>query len=233
MNKDEEIAETFLKTKYKTVVFEPDGNIPPDFLVDNRIAVEVTRLNQNLCANNGQRRGLEEESIPLIQKVQALLRKHGAGSENQSWLVSIRFKRPIDNWQKLSIDINECLNGVKQKKLKEHSVFNITSNFQLKVTPHINIDHQFTLAIATDQDLSGFIFSKIEENLKYIIRKKTTKISKYQEKYNEWWLILPDYIGYGLKEFEYQQLRESFPDFTPWKKVILINPLNPQSHFEL
>lgn len=233
MNKDEEIAETFLKTRFKTVEFEPDGNIPPDFLVNNRIAVEVTRLNQNLSNSNGQSRGLEEESIPLIQKVQALLQKHETGPEKQSWLVSIRFKRPIDDWRKLSIGINECLNVVKQKNLKELSIFDITSNFQLKVTPHINIDHQFHLAIVTDLDLSGFILSKIEENLKYIITKKTTKISKYQEKYEEWWLILPDYIGYGLKDFEYQKLRESFNEITPWKKVILVNPLNPQSYFEL
>ncbi len=29
------------------VVYQPDGNVPPDFLVDGRIAVEVRRLNEN------------------------------------------------------------------------------------------------------------------------------------------------------------------------------------------
>jgi len=31
----------------KDIVYEPDGNVPPDFVVDGRIGVEVRRLNQN------------------------------------------------------------------------------------------------------------------------------------------------------------------------------------------
>ena len=32
---------------YENILFEPDGNLPPDILVDNKIAIEVRRLNQN------------------------------------------------------------------------------------------------------------------------------------------------------------------------------------------
>src|SRR5437762_8165393 len=37
-----------------TVVFEPDGKVPPDFSVDGRTAVEVRRLNQNEDTAGGQ-----------------------------------------------------------------------------------------------------------------------------------------------------------------------------------
>ncbi len=46
------------------VVYEPDGNVPPDFLVNGRIAVEVRRLNENVETDEGHR-GLEEIAKPL------------------------------------------------------------------------------------------------------------------------------------------------------------------------
>ncbi len=41
------VSEHLAHRGYKYVVYEPDGNIPPDFLVDGSIAIEVRRLNQN------------------------------------------------------------------------------------------------------------------------------------------------------------------------------------------
>jgi len=45
-------------------VYEPDGNTPPDFLVNGTIAVEVRRLNQNEIIESGHR-GLEVTTFPL------------------------------------------------------------------------------------------------------------------------------------------------------------------------
>jgi len=40
MNREEKIAKVYLTSLgFKNVVFEPDGNFPPDFSVDGRIAV--------------------------------------------------------------------------------------------------------------------------------------------------------------------------------------------------
>jgi len=48
---------------FKSIIYEPDGNIPPDFLVEGRIAVEVRRLNQNYVSGSGQLEGLETTRI--------------------------------------------------------------------------------------------------------------------------------------------------------------------------
>ena len=48
------------------VVYEPDGNVPPDFAIDGSIAVEVRRLNQNYEEPDGAE-GLEELRIPLLR----------------------------------------------------------------------------------------------------------------------------------------------------------------------
>ena len=70
MDASERIAYEFLKySGYKDIVYEPDGNVPPDFLVNTRIAIEVRRLNQNYC-KNGNFKGLEETAIPLWKKIE-------------------------------------------------------------------------------------------------------------------------------------------------------------------
>jgi hypothetical protein len=67
MNREEKIAEAYLKSLgFKNVVFEPDGNIPPDFSMDGRIAVEVRRLNQHFFTKD-EVRGLEEGRLPLFK----------------------------------------------------------------------------------------------------------------------------------------------------------------------
>lgn len=72
MDASEAVVEKLLKHMgFESVVYEPDGNTPPDFLADGRVAVEVRRLNQNHDSGDGKR-GLEETSIPLWNKVEKL-----------------------------------------------------------------------------------------------------------------------------------------------------------------
>ena len=54
MDHTEEIANKHLLARFpgeNRINYEPDGNIPPDFLIDNNIAIEVRRLNEH--DNNG------------------------------------------------------------------------------------------------------------------------------------------------------------------------------------
>ena len=45
MDTSEKIAYDFLLHQgFKSIVYEPDGNVPPDFLADGRVAIEVRRL---------------------------------------------------------------------------------------------------------------------------------------------------------------------------------------------
>jgi len=60
MNNDEQIALKCLNNlDYTIIEYEPNGNVPPDFLLDKKIAVEVRRLNQQKLFN-GKYRGLED-----------------------------------------------------------------------------------------------------------------------------------------------------------------------------
>ena len=48
MDESERIASEYLATLgFNDIQYEPDGNVPPDFVLNKTIAVEVRRLNQN------------------------------------------------------------------------------------------------------------------------------------------------------------------------------------------
>ena len=60
MDHSEKVVFQYLKSRgFINIVYEPDGNIPPDFTIDGRNAVEVRRLNENEKTTTGHR-GLEE-----------------------------------------------------------------------------------------------------------------------------------------------------------------------------
>src|SRR5213595_1852143 len=95
MDSSEGIVSEYLSHRgFRDVVYEPDGNVPPDFLVDGRIAVEVRRLNQHERIGDVPR-GLEQTSIPLDRLVIRILESMGPPTVGMSWFVSYSFRRPL------------------------------------------------------------------------------------------------------------------------------------------
>ena len=73
MDHSEKVFFQYLKSRgFINIVYEPDGNIPPDFTIDGQIAVEVRRLNENEKTTTGHR-GLEEVSKPLTALIEKAL----------------------------------------------------------------------------------------------------------------------------------------------------------------
>jgi len=92
----------------------------------------------------------------------------------------------------------------------------------------------FVLGGSSDHDSGGFVVCEMARNLQICIAEKSCKVSKVRSRYSEWWLVLDDRIGYGaLDERDRNQLRELIQLDSQWSKVILVNPLNPVSGFEL
>lgn len=114
MNNDEAIVKRFLENQFLKVTHEPDGNIPPDFLVNDEIAIEVRRLNQNYTRINGKIKGLEENRYPLRDKISDLLKKYGSQKCDHRWFVGVRFTRPLEGWGTLKVKITNILDAVKK-----------------------------------------------------------------------------------------------------------------------
>lgn len=95
MNQDELVAKKYLEEHYDNVIYEPDGNISPDFSVGNSIGVEVRRLNQQYYNDNEDAEGLEEAGISLKRKVEEVLSKYSADPAGNNFWLTLRYERNV------------------------------------------------------------------------------------------------------------------------------------------
>lgn len=110
MDPSEQLVEKYLQELgLGEVVFEPDGNIPPDFSINKSIAVEVRRLNQNHESPDGSTQGLEEAALPLEQHLENFLPTLGPSQTGESWFVGIEFHRPMGPWKPIRTQIERQL----------------------------------------------------------------------------------------------------------------------------
>ena len=221
---------------FSDVVHEPDGNVPPDFLVDGRIAVEARRLNQNI-ETGGRIEGLEQHDFPLRDRMRALLASLGPADESGSWFVLHDFRRPIPSWLELRRSVVDVCNAVARladcpagTTLESELHPNFTLQF---FKSSKTFESRFVPGGSSDFDSGGFVVGEVARNLRYCIDEKTKKIARVRHRYPEWWLILVDQIGYGLDPDDQEQLKAHGGVEHAWDKVILVSPSSPERFFEL
>jgi len=230
INASERLARDYLENlQIGDVVHEPDGNVPPDFLVDGRIAVEVRRLNQNEETAGGHR-GLEETAVPLNAGIKRLLASLGPPANGVSWYVSYSFERPLVSWAHLGPALVRTLEEFRDAWNVELEPIRVVKGFRVMLQqtgrPY---ERAFVLGGWSDHDSGGFVVSELDRNLRICIAEKAIKVAKFRHKYIRWWLLLIDHIGYGQDEEEVQAL--GLPH--SWDKVILVSPIDPANAFEL
>ncbi len=121
------------------VVYQPDGNVPPDFALGGRIAVEVRRLNENELTESGGFRGLETDRISTGRKFHALLRSLGPAKSGTSWFIGCKLKRPIPRWKEIEDDLRRELEDFRDNQDRQKlSVLRIAEGFEGKrQTKHV------------------------------------------------------------------------------------------------
>jgi hypothetical protein len=228
----EKHVEKYLKCSgFSTVVYEPDGNVPPDFLADDRVAVEVRRLNQKFDDGTNTR-GLEEVRIPLWNNVKKLVESLGVPQGN-SYYVFLRFSRPVGRWKTLKPVLARQLKALQATPPTKITKI-VAGNVQLEIRPAPKpMKTHFVLIGQSDEQSGGWIVEEINKNLQHCVQEKTEKIKAFKAKYPEWWLVLPDLIGYGLDAFDKEELRKQLSFAHTWDKIILLDPNNPCDAFVL
>jgi hypothetical protein len=235
MNESEQSVFKYLTSQnLGTVVHEPDGNVPPDFLVDGRIAVEVRRLNQNEETADGHR-GLEELSKPLHALVCKALAAMGPPVGGTSWFVFYSYSRPLPPWRLLDGSLRKALQEAADWPALGDRHVHVASTLRLRFTRASNVHSDlFVLGGSSDHDSGGFLVSEIAENLRICIAEKSAKVANVRSRYSEWWLAFEDRIGYGVLDNEDQrQLRDLVRRDDWWNRIILVSPLEPTVGFEL
>lgn len=224
MDASETHAAAYLKAcGFTEIRYEPDGNVPPDFLCDERVAVEVRRLNEHHDAGTGPK-GLEELAIPLWQRMRKLILSLGPPTQGQSWYVFYRFSRPVPKWKLIRLLIEREL--VAFMKAADPQPFDkeICDGFWLKVFRARVKPTFFVPAGHIDEETGGWLMGKMEDNMKICIEDKEEKIKKVRAKYPEWWLVLTDHIGFGLDDFDREIFRDQVKLAHDFDRVVLLDP---------
>ena len=232
MDKSEQIAESHLRSRgFQDIMYEPDGNVPPDFLVDGQIAVEVRRLNQNEDTPEGPR-GFEEVAIPLQDAVKRLLNELGPSRDGQSWYVMYDFRRPLAaDWRPaLRASLVAFRDGAERQPGRRVVVPRFKVNLLRAGRSYPDF---FVLGGYADGDSGGFVLSELNRNIRICVLEKTNKVARVRANYPQWWLLLVDHMGFGLDAAEREELRQLLQLDHSWDKILIVSPIDPPTAYEL
>ncbi len=234
MNREEEITETYLKSLgLRGIVFEPDGNNPPDFSIEGRIAVEVRRLNQHFFTEN-EVQGLEEHQIPLFKLVELCLHKFDSQYNGFSYWLSIRFHRPIDKGNINKKAITRSLTDFLIKPYPLPCDVKVTESIYFHIWSSQAVQGRvFRFAGGIDRESGGFVLAEFKKNFDHCVKEKTEKIKGYHERYNSWWLVLVDKIAYSFDEDEKKDIKSMVSVNPVWDKVIVLDGIKGKNILEI
>lgn len=228
-NREEQIViDCLIHQGYTEIEFEPDGNIPPDILVDNKIAIEVRRLNQNEIMEEGFN-GLEEDEFSVQGIMRKILQESSDETFDKSAFVGYYFNRPIPTKKEIKKYVSEILENHKSI-IDEEREYVLNKYFRMNIFPSATkLNQQYQYGMSSDNDSGGFVVSLIYENLKLIIPEKDEKTSKYRERYSEWWLAVVDKIGYGLSDLDSKQFHNLPKIENSFDRLLLVSAINSKS----
>jgi hypothetical protein len=230
MDRTEAQALEFLCSRgLNNAVYEPDGNVPPDFACGG-IAIEVRRLNQH----DKSGKGLEVSVIPLVMRFRNLLTSLGP-AHDLSWFVTFRYRRPVEEWSTLSIKIKAALSVFRDNPTEDVVRISISDWFSIGLAKSSKLyQTPFVLGGYTDHDSGGSITSETIKNLAIVIPEKSKKVERFHSKYSEWWLVLVDHIGYArFDAHELDAPREHVIRPPEWDKIFLVDPPALQHAIEI
>ncbi len=230
-NKDETRAKKYLQSlDFEQVEYEPLGNVTPDFLLDNTIAVEVRRLNRNHI-NGENELSIENFEIPLIKKIKKIISNFKYIPYNNSAYISIAISKPLEIEHKRRI-IKKIKKIFKRhtRHISEKRTYKIADFLEITFTP---TDKKKTQYIFNDCNENFFwIVDELHKNIQLVIDEKNQKIDKNFGLYHEWWLILVDSIIYGLDDEDFKALKNISLDKKRFSKVIILSAKGKFKAFE-
>jgi hypothetical protein len=112
----------------------------------------------------------------------------------------------LPKWKILRKEIQQTLDGFRSRPTKEDQVkLAVTSGLDLRLARAGTVfKEMFVPGGYTDRQSGGFLLAEMDRCIQEHIREKTLKVAPYRTRYPEWWLVLVDYIGYGLDAFDQQ-----------------------------
>ncbi|WP_065188080.1 hypothetical protein [Shewanella woodyi] len=182
MNREEELAKQYLKNLPSiSLDFEPDGNVPPDFLMNDSIAIEVTRLNEHIEIQGVLKR-FDDESFSIIAYVENILNSFNSAINGTCFWASINIKRPFGNRKKTKKKLIELLKSFDRTQ-------NVNCRLEYPVTNGLSVSFiegtfdpsapVFRLGGIDEHDSGGWVYEDVATNSMHCINTKSLKVSPY------------------------------------------------------
>lgn len=223
MKPEEKIAKKYLEQQgLGSPIFEPDGNIPPDFaFLAKHKAVEVRRLNRILSGDGT----LTEENIyiPFWKKLKEILDTFDNQFTGNSYLVIIDFVTPHPlpkfNGKKISQELKLFLDS---QDFNPPYILSVNDGISLRILELEPIKgHTFILA-SWGYDTRS-VPNLYIDSLKNFIAEKSDKIKQYKHKYSEWQLLLIDSMGWDLGVDEVERIKASITNLGLFDSLVVID----------
>lgn len=226
-NPDEQRAEKWLRLQgYSQIVFQV--NDPPDFLVDGRSAIEVTRLEPPF----------QRDEIPFERAAEEVLNSFGPPSAHPG-VVYVTCDIPqtrLPDRRTFKKELTQALSGkLLQGSFVSGEMFSLNCGVDVSLWPSTqSCGLQFELM---DPSIGVSLIPDLAENIKRCICEKSDKVSKKNRVslYNKWWLILIAHPPFSpnMTCAELQQLRNDIPSRGFWSRIIVVSAEDQNSYFEL
>jgi len=240
MNEEELRAEQWLESQgYSDILDLSKDNLdPPDFEVENSIAVEVRRLNRESDLN----KGLESVEFNLARMIKEVLEKAGETPNGYTVYVtcetqgiSLETRNDRKNAKELVAQLVEQYTEQINNALKsnEHPIPWKTGwerGMQLRFfTGLFSNTAKFRLnAVQADVASASIVVRELIDNINHCIEKKTCKVQSKIDLYDEWWLVLIDWELMmppnldRLDRNERKQVQNGLVVTEPWSRIIVI-----------
>lgn len=224
MKPEEIITEKYLKSlEIGNVIFEPDGNIPPDFKINNQIGIEVQRLNQYFFKGN-KPEALEQLDFPIWDAFTESLNSFDQHFQGKTYFVALRYERPLEsNIKVIKAQMKHALTSFLVQNLETPAEMQVNEqvNFYIGKAKTSN-GRLFLAAGKADMDAGGFIVSNYIENINLCIQEKNLKVNSVSQNYKEWWLLLVDTLGWGLDQNDILEVKNHLHTLGHFHQLILI-----------
>lgn len=230
MKPEESIAEQYLLgLGLGQVVFEPDGNIPPDFSIGKTIGVEVRRLNQQYFGSSDPE-GLEKLSFPLWDLIKKELSKFDSKYNGNTYFIGIEYFRPYNESAKATAKaIREKLNNFLLSGDTPPEDLPINSNLSFSLfLASTKPGRTFMMAGGLDHDSGGALLQMYIDNINHCIDQKSKKIGPYLNMYKDWWLLLVDVMGWGLDIKDNSLVKSKINSLKNFNRMVIIRYGNGQ-----
>ena len=261
-NQDELRAQSWLSQQGYNDIQRPFSD-PPDFVVDGKYAVEVTRLGQRIMVDDDE--GSKDEKQvqePLARLIKKVLSELGPpGNKGRSWVIDCEYDvtKPLPKPKIVTTQIFKALKPLlkpyddsviasmrtKHWDYRKHVrgtsdlrivYLSLECGIHLELSELVHNPARFFPNDVSDGE-GAWIAGELKKSIRNRIHDKSEKIRKQNrvEEYMNWWLVLVDHICHvPMQSLAKHELAFSGEqDFDFWSRVVIVSSENPSWHYDL